>query len=85
MSFRITVGPTAEKSLRKRIAPQHAERLRQAISQLSVDPYPHNSLKFQGRVGHRLRVGDYRVIYEVDEDRRLISILQAGHRKDVYR
>jgi mRNA interferase RelE/StbE len=85
VNFRIVVGRSAEKSLRKRIAPQHAERIRQAIDQLSEDPYPPSSLKLKGRNGWRLRVGDYRVVYEVDEDEQLIIILQAGHRRDVYR
>ena len=85
MTVRIIVNRAADKSLRRRIAPQHAERVRQTIDQLSVDPYPPNSLKLRGRSGWRLRVGDYRIIYEVDEDERSITILQAGHRRDIYR
>lgn len=85
MNFRIIVARAAEKSLRKRISPQHAERVRQAIEDLATNRYPTTSIGLQGRSGRRIRVGDYRVIYFIDEDQQLITILQVGHRRDVYR
>lgn len=85
MNFRIIVARAAEKSLRKRISPQHAERVRQAIEDLSTNRYLTNSIGLQGCSGRRIRVGYYRIIYEVDEDQQLITILQVGHSRDVYR
>jgi mRNA interferase RelE/StbE len=61
------------------------ERVRNAIDELVDEPFPTGHRKLQGREGWRIRVGDYRIIYEVDDDRRVITVLQAGHRRDVYR
>jgi mRNA interferase RelE/StbE len=52
---------------------------------LAADPRPPGSRRLQGRPGYRIRVGDYRIVYEVDDDRRTVTVLQVGHRRDVYR
>jgi mRNA interferase RelE/StbE len=49
------------------------------------DPRPHGSRKLVGRDGWRIRVGRYRVIYEIDDAQRFVTILHVGHRKDIYR
>jgi mRNA interferase RelE/StbE len=85
LSYRIAVGRSAEKSLRRRVPPREAERIRQAIDNLAEDPRPQGSRKLRGKEGRRIRVGEYRVIYDVDEDQRAVMILQVGHRRDVYR
>jgi len=41
--------------------------------------------KLVGREGWRIRVGNYRVIYEIDEIRHILTILHVGHRRDIYR
>ena len=61
------------------------ERVRDAIRALAQDPRPPGCLKLKGREGWRIRVGDYRVIYEIDEKRQVVTILHIGHRRDVYR
>ncbi len=85
MSYRIVVERPAGRVLRRQVSPENAGRIRQAIDALAEDPRPPNSLTLRGREGRRLRVGDYRVIYEVDDDRRTVTVLQVGHRRDVYR
>lgn len=66
-----------------------AERLRSRIEALAADPWPsgartlrHPSLR---QPAYRIRVGDYRVIYAVDEDAAAVRVLGVGHRRDVYR
>jgi mRNA interferase RelE/StbE len=61
------------------------ERVRDAISALAQDPRPPGCLKLTGRSGWRLRIGEYRVIYEIDDGQQVITILHIGHRRDVYR
>ncbi|MBI3329794.1 MAG: type II toxin-antitoxin system RelE/ParE family toxin [Nitrospinae bacterium] len=61
------------------------ERVRDAIRALAQDPRPPGSLKLTGRDGWRIRVGDYRVIYEVDDTQHAVTVLHVGHRRDVYR
>jgi mRNA interferase RelE/StbE len=61
------------------------ERVTRAIDGLAEEPHPPGRRKLQGREGWRIRVGDYRVVYEIDDDLRMVTVLQAGHRRDVYR
>jgi len=60
------------------------ERLLQAIRALAQVPRPQGCLKLSAREGWRIKVGDYRVVYEVDDERRVITILHIGHRRDIY-
>ena len=56
------------------------------IQKLTIDPYPPNSKKLQFKnTTYRVRIGDYRVVYELDISNKLISIIKIRHRKDVYR
>jgi mRNA interferase RelE/StbE len=61
------------------------EQTRDAIREVGHDPRPPNSRKLTGREGWRIRVGHYRVIYEIDDERQAVTILHVGHRRDVYR
>lgn len=61
------------------------EQVRDAIRALGQNPRPPGCLKLTGRDGWRIRVGDYRVIYEIDDKRGIVTVLHIGHRRDVYR
>ena len=67
MGYRIVVERPAEGFLRRRVSPENAVRIRRAIDELAEGTRARNSLTLRGREGRRLRVGDYRVIYEVDD------------------
>lgn len=60
------------------------ERIRDAIRALASDARPPGCRKLVGREGWRIRVGDYRVIYEIDDRQRTVTVLHVGHRRDVY-
>lgn len=61
-------------------------RVVEAVSQLVNDPHPHGLQKLTGSERtYRIRVGDYRVIYEIFADSRMIEVQRVRHRKDVYR
>ena len=60
------------------------ERIRDAIRALSEGPRPSGCRQLVGRDGWRIWVGDYRVIYEADGDRRTVTMLHIGHRRDAY-
>jgi mRNA interferase RelE/StbE len=55
------------------------------IMKLRDNPRPHGCEKLKGRDGWRIRVGNYRIVYEIDDRRRTIAVLHVRHRKDVYR
>jgi len=51
---------------------------------LASDPQPKGCLKLKGREGYRIRVADYRIIYDVFDNTLLIEVIDLGHRKDIY-
>lgn len=52
---------------------------------LSKDPRPRNSRKLEGREGYRLRIGDYRVLYRVDDETQGVLVAEIWHRQRDYR
>ena len=82
--YRVVIEPQAEKALGK-LDPQTQTRLRLAIGLLASNPFPPNSRKLVNRVGHRIRVGDYRVIYQVEGEMLLVYVFRLGHRREVFR
>jgi mRNA interferase RelE/StbE len=61
------------------------DRLRAAIDALAVEPRPRGAEKLAGRDDYRIRVGDYRVVYAVDDRDRLVLVARIAHRREVYR
>jgi mRNA interferase RelE/StbE len=59
--------------------------VRDAIRALGQQPRPSGSRKLTGREGWRIRVGDYRVVYDIDDAQHTVTVLHVGHRRDVYR
>lgn len=82
--YRIEVTPAAARQLRE-LDPQVARRVQGAIELLAVDPRPPASRPLRGRPGYRVRIGDYRLLYTVQDDVLLVVLLRLGHRRDVYR
>lgn len=85
--YRIELSRRAQRDLRKiqRGNPRIFESVVQAIDGLSHDPYPEGHKSLGGREGYRVRIGSYRVLYGVEEDRLLVEVLRAGPRGDVYK
>ena len=84
MKYKIELKPSVKKQLKK-INHQDKERILAGIYLLDENPYPSNSKPLKSRNDRSMRVGKYRVIYDVYEDKLLILILKVGHRKDVYK
>ncbi len=56
-----------------------------AINGLRHNPRPHGYTKLKGSEGYRIRVGDYRIVYDIDDGAQIVTIRRAQNRKDVYR
>ena len=82
--YRIEFRPAALREIRK-IDRTVQPRIQGAIVLLARDPRPPASRPLRGRPGYRLRVGDYRIIYTIDDGVLLIVVVTVGHRRDVYR
>lgn len=84
-SYPIEIKPSASKELEK-LPRQMVVRVVAAIRELADNPYPQGVKKLSGfDRTFRIRVGDYRVLYDIYENRLVIEIIRIRHRKDVYR
>lgn len=85
MSYAISYVPSAAKAIRK-LDKSVARRLLEAIDDLATDPRPPGFIQLAGGRGEfRIRVGDYRVVYDVQDGELIILVLRVGHRREVYR
>lgn len=84
--YRIEVSPAADRDLerlKRRIQRRNFERLRTAIRSLADNPRPHGVRKIKGTErAYRIRVGDYRVVYEVYDKESLVLLLQVARRTE---
>jgi mRNA interferase RelE/StbE len=84
-SFNLQWRASTRKDLR-RIPRQAVSRIVAEVATLADEPLPHGSEKLTGSERtYRLRVGDYRVVYELRRDAKIVEIQRVRHRKDVYR
>lgn len=84
MIYEVTLAPAAARQLRK-FDPQVRRRVQAAIELLADDPRPPTATRLVGGAGEwRVRTGDYRIIYEIEEDRLLVLVLNVGHRREIY-
>jgi mRNA interferase RelE/StbE len=81
--YQVVISNKAEKSLLKLGSTIYA-RVVSALNKLHIDAHPPGCKKLKGREAWRIRVGDYRVIYEIEDNKMIIRIISVGHRKDVY-
>jgi mRNA interferase RelE/StbE len=84
MSYAVYLKRSAEKELDLLPAEVYDRIIKQLIS-LRDNPRPHGTKKLHGREGYRIRVGDYRILYVIDEKEKKVEIVSVAHRKEVYR
>ncbi len=84
MTYTVSILRSAEKSLAS-IPRVVQDRIIAAIRRLAVSPRPPGVKKLAGREAWRIRVGDYRVIYEIGDANLTILIVAIGHRREIYR
>jgi mRNA interferase RelE/StbE len=84
----VTYSIEFSRQARKQIAqldPAMRRRVSGVLTVLSVDPYPPKSVALTNTKARRVRVGDYRIVYEVHDKILTVVIFQISHRRDVYR
>jgi len=83
--YRVEFTSSAARAIRK--LPKNVRtRLLDAIAGLSDEPRPPGARKLAGAdIAWRIRVGDYRVIYEVEDEALVVTVVRAAHRREVYR
>ncbi|MBU4311426.1 MAG: type II toxin-antitoxin system RelE/ParE family toxin [Candidatus Omnitrophica bacterium] len=82
--YKIQIIPSAIKDL-DRLDKKFFDQIKKRILALSSNPRPVNSLKLTNEQGYRIRNGDYRILYRIDDTDKLVYIYRIKHRKDVYK
>lgn len=83
--YKIFVKKSAEKEIAA-LPVRIIENLYKVFIDLQFEPRPHGVKKLSGHYNlYRIRIGDYRVIYSIEDAQLVIHVLKAGHRKDVYK
>ena len=83
--YRLRIERSFEKDLR-RLPEDLVARVYEWLERLPEEPFPPGVVKLKGAErSHRIRIGNYRIVYEVDQQEQVITIFYVRHRKDVYR
>jgi mRNA interferase RelE/StbE len=82
--YRVDITRAAEKDLADLTRRDH-RRVVARIQALARDPRPHGSEKLSGEEKYRIRQGDYRIVYRIDDQQSVGTVVKIGHRGDVYR
>jgi len=85
MSYRVEITRKAAKQV-KSLSQEVQERIRAEIKALADNPRPAGAKKISGKENfYRVRVGDYRILYEIQNKILLVLVIEVGHRREIYR
>lgn len=86
MTYRVLVESRAEREL-KALPPEILKRIDRKLQALADTPRPRGTQKLKGREGegYRVRVGDYRILYQIDDAQKLVRVYRIKHRREAYR
>ena len=84
MIYKLEFKKSAVKDLKK-LNQSEAKKIMLKIKELSTDPRPFNCVKLTNEDKYRIRVGDYRVLYEIIDDMLVVNVVKIKHRREVYR
>jgi len=84
VTYSIEILRSAQKQLSK-INRQDQDRIISSIESLANNPRPDGCTKLSGRPAWRIRIGSYRVIYEIQDEKLIVFVVRIGHRREIYR
>lgn len=83
--YRVLIKPSAVKEIEAVPRKKDRQRIVKKIEQLGDEPRPAGCQKLSGHGRYRIRQGQYRIVYGVEDDKLIVYVVKVGHRKDVYR
>ena len=83
-NYKVVVKRSVVKDLRP-ISNKDVQRILKKIEQLAQDPRPPGSEKLSGEEKYRVRQGNYRILYTIEDEIVTVTVVKVGHRRDVYR
>ena len=84
MSYEVILRRTAEKEFGRLPAKLH-QRITEKLLSLECEPRPFGVQKLHGHDGYRVRVGDWRILYLIDDQKQIVEVIAIGNRRNVYR
>jgi len=85
MIYKVELKPKAQKYIKQQI-PKIQRQLTGRLENLSSKPRPHDSILLKANEKlYRIDIGNYRIVYQIDDSKRLVMIAKVGHRKDIYK
>jgi mRNA interferase RelE/StbE len=82
-NYTVFLSKKAQKQLDK-FSDKIAEAIINVITGLEKNPRPFGYIKLKGRDGYRIKYGNYRIIYEIFDDKLVVNVITIGHRKNIY-
>ena len=83
--YKVEVTKKVRKKDLKTMPAKDVLRIANRISDLAINPYPDDAIKLKGREEYRIRQGDYRILYVVNEKVVTVYVVRVGHRKSIYK
>jgi len=83
-NYKILIKSSAAKEL-ARLSKKDVRRITSRIKSLSTNPRPHGSEKLSAQERYRIRQGNYRIVYSIEDDKLVVSVIKIAHRSEVYR
>ena len=84
MSYQIIIPKTVQKQLQK-ISNSDHQKIVDNLQEIEKNPRFGNAIKMQNNKGYRLRVANYRILYDIDDDKKIVTVRRIAHRREVYR
>lgn len=84
-SYRIELKRSAAREIEEISNKKQRQQIVSRIAKLAEDPRPPGCQKLSGQEAYRIRQGAYRIIYTIEDDRLVVSVVKVGHRRDVYK
>jgi mRNA interferase RelE/StbE len=83
-NYKILIKNSAAKEL-ARLPKKDVQRITSKIKSLSADPRPHGCEKLSAHERYRIRQGNYRIVYSIEDDQLIIYVIKIAHRSEVYK
>lgn len=83
-AYELMIRPSVKKDVKK-IPDADLRKILERIEALREDPRPPGSVKLSGMEYYRIRQGDYRIVYEIQDAVLVVIVIKVGHRRDIYR
>ncbi len=85
MPYKIELKRSAAREIERIGTKKDRQRIVARIAALAFDPRPPGCQKLTGQESYRIRQGAYRIVYTIEDERLVVTVVRVGHRKDIYR